>query len=130
MCVGGMSDAAEIAVVVHPENSTLRLAQKDVKRIFLGKKSAYPDRSVAVPVDQKLENQIRDDFYLKVAGKAPPQMQTYRAKMVFSGRAKSLKVLANDDSVKRWVASNKKAIGYIWQESVDESVKVVLTIEL
>ena len=121
--------AAEIAVVVHPENSTLRLAKKDVKRIFLGKKTVFPDRSAATPVDQKIESKIRNDFYLSVAGKAPPQMQTYRAKMVFSGKAKLPHVLADDNSVKQWVANHKKAIGYIKQASVDDSVKVVLTIK-
>ena len=76
IAAGNVCRAADILVVVHPENTTERLAAKDVKRIFLSKKSVYPDGTLAVPVDQKFASKIRDDFYLKVAAKAPPQMQT------------------------------------------------------
>ncbi len=48
--------------------------------------------------------------------------------MVFTGKAQSPKEVADDAAVIGKVSENSKAIGYVDSGSVNDSVKVVLTI--
>jgi hypothetical protein len=45
---------------------------------------------------------------------------------VFSGKALPPKQMGSDDEMKKFVASNKGAIGYIKASSLDDSVKAVV----
>jgi len=113
---------ADIAVIAN-SNSSASVSQKDVKKIFLGKKTSM------TPVDQKDGNAIRDTFYQSVAKKDASQMKAYWSKMIFSGKAIPPEVSEDDAAVKAWVAKNPKGIGYIDSSSVDNSVKVLLTVK-
>jgi ABC-type phosphate transport system substrate-binding protein len=112
--------AQSVAVIVNPKHGG-GLSAEQVSNIFLGKSSDLtgvdlPDGSVA-----------RDAFYQKVTGKDAAQVKAYWAKLVFTGKAQPLKEMASDAEVKKFVASNPGAIGYIDKGAVDGSVKVVLT---
>jgi ABC-type phosphate transport system substrate-binding protein len=48
---------------------------------------------------------------------------------VFSGKATPPKELGSAAEVKKFVAANPDAIGYIEKSAVDGSVKVVLTVD-
>ena len=55
-----------------------------------------------------------------------PKMKIIWAKNTFTGRALPPKVIDGDDAVKKAVAGNKDAIGYIGKSSADGTVKVIL----
>ncbi len=112
---------ADIAVIAGSGNSA-SVSKKDVKKIFLGKKTSMN------PMDLPDGSAIRDEFYQKVAKKNPSQMKSYWSKMIFSGKATPPENADDDAAVKAWVAKNPKGIGYIDSGSVDDSVKVLLTI--
>jgi ABC-type phosphate transport system substrate-binding protein len=61
-----------------------------------------------------------------VLGKTVGNVKAIWAQLVFSGRALPPKQAASDDEVKKLVAGNKNAIGYIKASSVDDSVKAVI----
>ncbi|VAW61524.1 hypothetical protein MNBD_GAMMA08-619 [hydrothermal vent metagenome] len=113
---------ADIAVIVNPSNSA-SASQKDIKKIFLGKKTSMN------PVDQNEGSAIRDSFYQKVAKKDAGQMKAYWSKMIFSGKAIPPAASSNDATVKTWVVNNPKGVGYIDSSAVDDTVKVLLTIK-
>jgi len=112
--------AQSVAVIVNPKNTNAMAANK-VSNIFLAKSSEL------VGVDLPDGNAVRDAFYHKVTGKDGAQLKAYWAKLVFTGKAQPLKELASDAEVKKFVAGNPAAIGYIDKASADDSVKVVLT---
>ncbi len=112
--------AQSVAVVVNPKNASA-ISQEQISNIFLGKSNEL------VGVDLPDSNATRDVFYHKVTGKDGPQLKAYWAKLVFTGKAQPLKEMTSDADVKKFVAANPSAIGYIDKASVDGSVKVVLT---
>ncbi len=112
--------AQSVAVIVHPKNANPPSAEQ-VTNIFLGKANDLTG------IDLPDGNAVRDVFYHKVTGKDGAQLKAYWAKLVFTGKAQPLKELASDAEVKKFVASNPTAIGYIDKGAVDGSVKVVLT---
>jgi ABC-type phosphate transport system substrate-binding protein len=120
---------ADVLVVVSAKSSVSRLSASQVAKIFLAKSNSFPDGSPAVPLDQPEGSAIRNEFYLKVTGKDAAQLKAYWAKIIFSGDGQPPRLLNGDEAVKRAVARDENAIGYINRSALDDSVKVVLTPE-
>jgi ABC-type phosphate transport system substrate-binding protein len=79
------------------------------------------------PIDQPESSAIRGEFYKKVTDKEPAQAKALWSKLVFTGKATLPKEVPSSADVKKAVAADPKAIGYIEKSAVDASVKVVLT---
>ena len=112
---------AEVVVVVHPGAPQASMTKEEVAQYFLGKSSAL------TPVDQPESAPVRAEFYKKMADKDLSQAKALWSKLVFTGKATMPKELAGSAEVKRAVAANPKAIGYIEKSAVDATVKVVYT---
>ncbi|WP_371877315.1 hypothetical protein [Telluria mixta] len=110
---------AEVVVVVNPNAPEASMTKEEIAQYFLGKSGAL------VPIDQPESAPIRAEFYKKVADKDPSQVKALWSKLVFTGRATMPKEVANSADVRKAVAANPKAIGYIDRSAVDATVKVV-----
>jgi len=120
---------AQVAVVVNPKSAAASMTAEQVANIFLGKSNALPSGAAAAPVDQPESAAIRETFYTKVTGKNSAQVKAAWSRLVFSGKATPPKEVASSAEVKKFVAGNPDAIGYIEKSAVDGSVKVVLTVD-
>jgi ABC-type phosphate transport system substrate-binding protein len=117
---------ADVVVVVSAKSSIKSLTAEQVTKIFLGKVVTFPDGKTALPIDQPEGNAVRDEFYTKVAHKSPSQLTAYWAKIIFTGDGRPPKRLADNLAVRKAIASNPNAIGYIDKSAVNRSVRVVL----
>ena len=72
---------------------------------------------------------MREPFYTKATGKNAAQVKAIWARLAFSGKATPPKELPSAAEVKKHVAANADAIGYIDKASLDGSVKAVLTLD-
>ena len=117
---------AEVVVIVSAKSHVTSLTAQQTARIFLGKTSEFPDDSDAVPIDQAIGSAIRDEFYAKVVHKNPSQVSAYWAKIIFAGDGRPPEILDGDTAVRRAVAKDPKAIGYIDKSAVNKSVRVIL----
>lgn len=120
---------AELVVIVNPKNPVASLSAEQVAQVFLGRASSFPDGGAATPVDQKEGAPVRDEFYAKVADKNAGQVKAFWAKQMFSGKGQPPRELAASAEVKRAVASDPSAIGYIEKSAVDPTVKGVLAVK-
>jgi ABC-type phosphate transport system substrate-binding protein len=112
---------AEVVVVVNPKAAESSMTKDQVAAFFLGKSSAM------TPVDQPESAAVRAEFYKKVTDKDASQVKSLWSKLVFTGKATMPKEAADSAAVKKAVASDPKAIGYIEKSAVDGSVKVIYT---
>jgi len=117
--------AEDVVAVVSAKSPVTSLTQSQVADIFLGKASRFPDGTQAIPIDQPEDTPVRDRFYTQVAGKSPAQVKAYWSKIIFTGRGQPPVQAANGVEVKKMIAQNPAAIGYIDSTLVDESVRVV-----
>ena len=113
----GAAAQAQIVVVGNPGNAGLNADQ--IVDIYTGKSQA------ATPLDQPESAHVRADFYKKAAGKDLSQMKATWARLTFTGKAQPPKEVADSAAVKKSVAADPKAIGYIEKSAVDGSVKVL-----
>jgi len=112
---------ADVVVVVNPKAAESSMTKDQVAQFFLGKSTAMS------PVDQPESAPIRAEFYKKVTDKEASQVKSLWSKLVFTGKATMPKEAADSAAVKKMVASDPKAIGYIEKSAVDASVKVIYT---
>lgn len=118
---------AQVAVVVGAKSTASALTTEQAAALFLGKSDQLPGVGTALLLDQAESNAVREQFYSKVAGKSGAQVKAAWSRLVFSGKATPPKELANSTEVKKMVANNANAVGYIEKSAVDSSVKVLVS---
>jgi ABC-type phosphate transport system substrate-binding protein len=119
---------ADVVVIVNPKNPVSSLTAQQVAQIYLGRAGVFPSGGAVTPLDLKEGASARDDFYTKVAEKTPGQLKAYRARQMFSGNGAPPREIASDADMRKAVASDPTAIGYIDRSALDGTVKQVLTV--
>jgi ABC-type phosphate transport system substrate-binding protein len=121
--------AAELVVIVSARNPVAALRADQVAAIFLGQSARFPDGTEAVPYDLRIGTPMRDEFYARVTSKTPALLKAHWSKMVFTGRGQPPAELPDSAAVRRKVADDPGAIGYIERGALDGSVHAVLVVQ-
>lgn len=114
---------AEMVVIVNAKAAASAMTNDQVAQFYLGKSTSM------TPIDQPESAPLRAEFYKKVAGKELAQAKALWAKLIFTGKASAPVEAPGSAEVKKMVAADAKAIGYVDKSVVDGSVKVVLTVQ-
>jgi len=117
--------ADDVVVIVHPSNALTEISVDDVKKIYLGKKKFFPGGEKVIPGDQPKGTQSRTFFYGGIIGRSEAKLKSYWSRLVFTGKGTPPKVIGFDRVVKKWVANQPKAMGYIMRSDADDTVKVL-----
>jgi ABC-type phosphate transport system substrate-binding protein len=112
---------ADEIVVVMGAGAT-PLTKDQVASVYLGRNNNLN------PVDLPESNPLRAAFYKKATDRDPPQIKAVWSRLTFTGQGQPPKEMPDAVAVKKVVAADPKAIGYIEKADVDASVKVVLTL--
>jgi len=116
-----------IAVIVHPSRD-VTLAVQDVAQIFLRKQRFWEDGSPVVPLNREAGSALREAFSRRVFGISSSALAAYWNEQYFLGTFPP-PTLSSSEAMKRYVASQPNAIGYVEAGAVDLSVRVVLKLE-
>ncbi|MDP3846612.1 MAG: phosphate ABC transporter substrate-binding protein [Pseudomonas sp.] len=125
LCICTAATMADIVAVVPTASPVQTLSNNQVADIFLGKTSRFPTGGHAIPIDQVEDSPQRDAFYMKFTGKSAAQLKAHWLKIIFTGRGQPPRAVSNSAEVKKLVAQNPNAIGYIDSKDVDDSVRVL-----
>ena len=115
------SQAADLVVITNPAAGAV--TKEQVAQIFLGKSEGF------TPIDQNESSPIYAEFYKKATARDVAQVKSTWSRIVFSGKGEAPKQLADSAAVKKAVAANPKAIGYIEKSAVDGTVKAALSLD-
>lgn len=110
-----------IVLIVNVSNDIKQLNKKELALIYNGKKEMWPDGQKIVVINRKIDSGIREQFYKKVFNAKPTK------KFFVSGSPVPFKtmVLKSDKATRLLVSRIPNAIGYIYSESADSSIKIV-----
>lgn len=123
LCWTAPARAADMAVIVNLKSTVVHLAAEQAAQIFLGRSDQM------TPIDLADNSPIRSEFYRRLAGKDQDQVKAIWSKIVFTGKGFPPKEYNTDAAVKRAVAADPVAIGYIDKAAVDDTVRVVLIVQ-
>lgn len=129
LAVASQLAAAQVAVVVGAKSPVGNLTDEQVASVYLGKTNTLPGGGAVALADLPESNPARDHFYTKATGKNGAQIKATWARLTFSGKGVPPKEMPTSADVKKFVAGNPNAIGYIEKSAVDASVKVVLSLD-
>jgi ABC-type phosphate transport system substrate-binding protein len=118
--------ASALAGVVLVANSAVQessLSQKEVQQIFLGKKKSLAGGKVKIAVQK--DNAAHAEFLKQYVKKTPSQFRIYYKKLVFTGKGKPPKTVADDAAMLGYVAKTSGALGYVSDGAVNDKVKVI-----
>jgi ABC-type phosphate transport system substrate-binding protein len=113
--------AEDIVVIVNPAAKPVSKAQ--IADVYLGRSAEL------TPIDQTVGSSIYVQFYQKATGRDAAQVKAIWSRILFTGRGQPPKQLPDSAAVKKSVAANPNAVGYIEKSAVDATVKVALPLD-
>jgi ABC-type phosphate transport system substrate-binding protein len=119
------SAVADVVAVVSATSPISALSKTQVADIFLGRANRFPDGTPAVPIDQSEGSAVHAEFYASFADRTTAQVKAYWSRIIFTGRGQPPKAVSSDSELKRLLANDPRAIGYIDRSALDSSVKVL-----
>jgi ABC-type phosphate transport system substrate-binding protein len=120
---------AQVAVVVSAKSTASNLTAEQAAALFTGKTQELPGVGLALLLDLPDGAPAREQFYGKVTGKTAAQIKAGWSRLTFSGKGTPPKEVPSSADVKKLVANNANAVGYIEKSAVDASVKVLFATE-
>jgi subtilisin family serine protease len=120
----GLASAANAGDVVVVMAAGATAPSKDViANVYLGRSTELK------PLDLPESSPARQYFYKKATDRDAAQVKAVWSRITFTGQGKPPKELADAAAVKKAIAADPKAIGYILKADVDSTVKVILSLD-
>lgn len=116
-------------VIGNPAAGIDALSQKNVKKLFMGKKTKLPNGKKAKIIELSNGSASRIAFHKATTGRSESQLQSAWSRLVFTGKAEAPVQVGDDKAVIQAVLAAPNAIGYIDEASVTADVKVLLTLK-
>lgn len=115
--------AAEVVIIVNQKSPVDALNGNDVKNIFLGKTSHWPDNSKIHFA--LLRGEIHKNFLKQFVGRTESQYNNYWKKMLFTGKGSKPKSYADEEEMLKYVRETAGAIGYVSAGTPTKEIKIV-----
>ncbi len=103
------------------------MSQQDLTNIYLKRRRFWDDGTPIVPLNREAGSTARETFSRRVLGGPSATFVGYWNDQYFHGVFPPA-TLSSSDAVKRYVAADRNAIGYVWSDELDDSVRVLLRI--
>ncbi len=116
---------AEIVVVASNRSGPIELTREQAEKLYLGRSVTLGDGTPVSLVDLP-NGSLRDEFYLKLTGKNPAQIQAYWSHLVFTGRALPPREAASLVEARQWLSGTPNLIGYIDRAELTGGMRVLL----
>jgi ABC-type phosphate transport system substrate-binding protein len=113
---------AELAVVAHPDKKMISLDRAQLVNIYMGRYRQWPDGGAALPADLK---DVKERFYRALVDKDLAEINSYWARLVFSGQVSPPVQLKSVTQVLEYVRRNQGALAFIDEADVPDDLKVV-----
>lgn len=121
--------AGPLVVVAGARSPASPLSAEQAAQLFLAKTQALPGAGQAALLDLPEGHAAREAFYQRLAGKNPAQMKALWSRLAFSGSAQPPRVAAGPAELKKQLAADANAVGYLDKADADASVKVLLALD-
>lgn len=120
--------ADSFVIIAHPELKANTLTRGEVINIYMGRQKTIGETFV-LPMDLTGSEKDRAVFYRLLTGKSISEINSYWARVMFSGSSAPPRPVTNYDEMIRVVEQNLSAIGYIPATQVNNQVKVLFRLE-
>lgn len=124
-CLNPGARASELAVIVNPQSGVAQLSKTEIINIFMGRQRKLPSGATALAIDLAGQNTEKKHFYARLVGKELAEINSYWARLIFSGQGSPPRQAETAEEVLDIVENNKGAIGYLERGQVNPRVMIV-----
>ena len=117
-----------LAVIVHADRARVRLTREQLRTIYLKQRRFWDDGTPIVALNREPGSTDREAFSLRVLGTKSADLSAYWNEQYFDGVLPP-PTLSSSTAVRRYVAADRNAIGYVEAGELDPSVHVLLRLE-
>lgn len=125
MVACGSAVHAEVVVVTSARSGPIELSREQAEKLYLGRSTTLGDGTPVNLVDLP-NGSTRDEFYVKLTGKNPTQIQAYWSRIVFTGRASPPKEAGSIAEARQWLIDTPNIIGYLERNDVSPGLRILL----
>ena len=122
------SAAGDLYVVVNARNPTQALTHRDVVSLFTGRLRSFPGDGPAQAYDQAASSAAREQFYKTLTGMDLARVNSYWARLQFTGTVSSPQKLSDDEDVIARLSTDPQGIGYLTQAPQHAALRVVYVV--
>lgn len=115
----------KLVIIVHPGNPVEKLSHAELKRLFRAERKHWPDGRPVVLVMREAFCKERDLLLDKVYGMDETHYRRFWLEKVFRGEANRPQTAMSAEAMKEIVGRQKGALGYLWEDQADASVKIL-----
>lgn len=119
---------AQVAVIAHKQVSESTIEQGRLLDFYSGDIRRWDNGDRVVVFDLKEKGATRDRFF-EYVGKSSSRMRTIWLKRMLAGEGDPPEALDSEAAMLAKVASTPGAIGFVSEDQVDDSVRLLLIIE-
>jgi ABC-type phosphate transport system substrate-binding protein len=127
LAAASAGERESVAVIVNPARRA-ELSVDDLAQIYLRRRRFWDDGSPVVPLNLSSPNPLRERFSRLVLRQSDARLADYWNREYFYGILPPA-TLASTEAMRRYVASDPNAIGYLPASQVDRSVQVLFHLE-
>ena len=120
---------ADFYLIVHAANPQPALTQREAVGMFMGRNRAFHSGEVAQVYDLPRDSTQRAEFYQRLTGMGPAQINSYWARLMFSGQTMPPYAVQDEAAMVAVVKSNANAIGWVRKEPNDKALRVLLVLK-
>ena len=129
MAMSSAHASADIFVIVNAASPVRSLTNKETVDLFMGRTRLYANGDHVFVCDLPRESGVRADFYRLMTGLSQAQINSYWARLMFSGQVMPPQAFGSEQEILDVVKRNPGAIGYVGHEPQDKNVRVVLVMK-
>jgi hypothetical protein len=123
----GRAEESPIIMIVHPARQA-DVSVEELAQIYLRRKRFWDDGSPIQPLNLAAGSAVRERFSRLVLRQSEARLADHWNRQYFYGVLPPV-TLASTEAIRRYVASDPNAIGYVPASEADDSVRVVLELE-
>ena len=114
-----------IVIVVSVTNPLTSLSRREVADLYLGATQRFPNGKDAIAIEQPASSPDRVLFFAQFVGLSEAQVRAHWSKLIFTGRGRPLREVANGEAVRALIAKDPRVLGYLPTSLVDARLRVV-----
>ena len=124
----GRAYAEALAVVVNPIVELNTLTKREVVNIYMGRQQHLGNQNAVRTIDLADDSDHKSIFYKTLVNRDLSEINSYWARLLFSGKSKPPATVESVEDAKNVVANDPTAIAYIPLSQTDSRVKIVFTL--
>lgn len=129
LAISSSAAMADVAIISHPDTKVGDIDAGSIRNVFLGERKSFPNGIYAYPINHKQGSPDRETFFSSVLSMSEKAHDRHwKRKQATTTGYRPLEVSSYEDLLES-VASTPGSVGYIDAGMVDDSVRVLMTIQ-